>query len=83
MKLEDKLKELKEKGLEVFAYPDNIQNALLVEISTKGVPELAHAFNVDAFFREVLTKGFDDYILVGFTKVQLYLTFHKLKEGIE
>ena len=47
MKLSDKLNELKEKGLDVFTYPDNIQNALMVEISTKGVPELAHGFNVD------------------------------------
>ena len=81
MKLSDKLSELKEKGLDVFTYPDNIQNALMVEISTKGVPELAHGFNVDTFFKEILTKGLDDYILVGFTRVQLHLTFHKLKEG--
>ena len=82
MKLEEKLNELKSKGLEVFSYPDNIQGATIVEISTKGVPELAHDFNVDQFFRDILTEGLDDYVMFGFTKVQLHLTFNKLKESV-
>ncbi len=81
MKLEDKLNELREKGLEVFVYPDNIQNALIVEISTRGVPELVHKFSIDAFFKEILTKGLDDYVMFGLTKVQLHLTFRKEKES--
>ena len=83
MKLEEKLNELKEKGLEVFSYPDNIQCSTIVEISTRGVPELEHGFHIDSFFRDIITKGFEDYTLFGFTKVVIYLTMRKKSNSIE
>ena len=82
MKLEDKLNELREKGLEILVYPDNIQNAILVDIITKGVPELTHKFNIDTFFKEIIRKGLDDYLLFGFIQVEIHLTFHKKKKEI-
>ena len=83
MKLEDKLNELRSKKLIVFSYPDNVQNALIVEISTKGIPELAHGFNIDKFFREITKTELEDYVMIGFTTVQIYLTFHKINKVIK
>ena len=77
MKLEEELNELKSKGLEIFSYPDNVQGATIVEIATRGVPQLEHGFDINVFFKEILTHPFDDYVVFGFTKVVIYLTVMK------
>lgn len=81
MKLEEKLNELKKKGLEVFSYPDNVQQRTIVEISTKGIPDLDHGFDINAFFKEIMTQPFSDYTVFGFSRVVIYLTVMKDTQG--